>query len=215
MLVDKIKYALKINWIKSIEINFRHFGFRGVLKMPILIQYGSRIKAGKGSITFEDPLNFAMLKLNYRNNIFIENGGLLSLRGRSACFNYMNVVNVFKGAKLEIGNNFLANGQAEISCRKRIKFGDDCLISVHTMFLDTDFHPIIKENRIINEDKEIIFGDRVWIGCNTTVLKGTTVGNDIVVGAGSLLSGKYLENNSIYANRAPLDIVKTGIVWGR
>jgi acetyltransferase-like isoleucine patch superfamily enzyme len=31
-------------------------------------------------------------------------------------------------------------------------------------------------------------GDRVWIGANVTILKGVTIGNDAVVGAGSVVT---------------------------
>ena len=82
------------------------------------------------------------------------------------------------------------------------------------MFLDTDFHEILdQESARINDDREIIVGNRVWIGCNVTVLKGTVIVNDIVIGAGSQLSGKYIKNNSVYVSSSPVRLVKSGIRW--
>lgn len=214
MNYSRIASILRINILKSIITNFRHFGIKGLLKMPIIIHYGSSIKGPKNSIIFTKPLQFNMLLLKYRNRIFIENDGHIIVNGTKACFNVKNDVYIFSGATFELGHNFLANGRAEFNCRKRIKFGNDCLISVNTMFLDTDFHTIYNQNKeVINQDKEIIIGDRVWIGCNVTILKGTVIGNDIVIGAGSVLTGKYLEDNSIYAGNNPVAKIKSGISW--
>ncbi|NLC92847.1 MAG: acyltransferase [Treponema sp.] len=212
-LLSAINRFRKINWITTAYVNFRQFGLKGLLKLPILLQYGSRIKAVAGSIIFEKPLQFNMLLLKCKNTISIQSGGRIILHGTKACFNHMNAVLVGSKGVFEIGNSFMANGLGEFNCRKRLVFGDDCLISVHTMFLDTDYHTITKDGSIINHDREIIIGHRVWIGCNVTILKGTTIGNDIVIGAGSLLSGSYCENNSIYAGHNPTRPIKSGIVW--
>lgn len=114
---------------------------------------------------------------------------------------------------LEIGNNFVANGEAEFNCRKGLRFGDDVLISVHVMFLDTDYHPVYNlQGERINPDKEIVIGNKVWIGCNVTILKGALIGNNIIIGAGSLVTGKLLPDNSIYSGN-PITIIKKDISW--
>ena len=213
MQSSRLLSIFKIDILNSAVVNFRHFGIKGLFKMPIILQHGSKINGGRKSIIFTQPLQFNMLRLKRKNNIFIAEGGKIILNGTKAIFDYMNSVEVHSGAVFELGDNFIVNGQAEFNCRKKIKFGNGCLVSVHTMFLDTDFHAIYKQNKVINQDNEIIFGDRVWIGCNVTVLKGTVVGSDIVIGAGSVLAGEYLENNSIYAGNNPVKMIKSGISW--
>ena len=203
---------LRINLPYSIIINFRHFGLKGLLKMPITINYGSKFKC-KGSIVFSQPLQPNMLKINYGNTINVAKGGKIIFTGVKSCFNYKNAVLVHENAVLEIGDNFMANGEAEFNCKKRLKFGDDVLISVHTMFLDTDYHPIFNlQGERINQDKEIIIGNKVWIGCNVTILKGSVIGNNIIVGAGSIISGKLLSENSIYGGN-PIKVIKDDITW--
>jgi acetyltransferase-like isoleucine patch superfamily enzyme len=205
---------LKVNIIKSIYTNYHHFGFAGLFKFPIIMQYGSIIQGDRNSILFEKPLQFNMLTLKYKNKISIQKGGRIILRGTKACFNHMNSVLVGSKGVFEIGDQFMANGLAEFNCRKRLVFGDGCLTSVHTMFLDTDYHTITTmDGNIINLDKDIVIGNRVWVGCNVTILKGTKIGNDIVIGAGSLLSGDYCENNSIYVGHNPAKPIKSGIIW--
>ena len=86
----------------------------------------------------------------------------------------------------EIGNNFYVNGLSDFNCIKGLKFGDDVLVSIHVIFLDTDYHPIFnQQGDRINPDKEIIMGNKVWIGANVTILKGTHIGNNIIIGAGT------------------------------
>jgi acetyltransferase-like isoleucine patch superfamily enzyme len=48
---------------------------------------------------------------------------------------------------------------------------------------------------MINEDREVIVGNRNWIGCRTTVLKGTKVGDNCVIGANSFLNKSFQINN--------------------
>lgn len=208
-----LKRIYKINFAYSIFINFRHFGFNGLLKMPIIINYGSKLECRKGGVVFLKPLRLNMLSINYGNNIKVYKGGKIVCTGLKACFNYKNSVIVSSKGVLEIGNNFMANGEAEFNCRKGLKFGDDVLISVHVMFLDTDYHPIFNEQgERINHDREIIIGNKVWISCNVTILKGTHIGNDIIIGAGSLVTGKLLSENSIYSGN-PINLIKSGISW--
>ena len=50
------------------------------------------------------------------------------------------------------------------------------------------------------------YGDRigknVWIGANVTILKDSVIGDNCVVGAGSVVKGKYRENTVIAGNPA-------------
>lgn len=210
----KIIRYLKINFIYSMIINFRHFGFVGLFKMPIIINYGSRLKCkSKGGIVFLQPLRANMLSMFYGNTINVDKGGKIIFTGLKACFNYKNDVHIYSNGVMEIGNNFFANGETGFHCRKGLKFGNDVLLSVKITFLDTDYHPIFNlKGEKINGDREIVIGNNVWIGCNAIVLKGSYIGDYIVIGAGSLVSGNLLSENSIYSGN-PISLKKKGITW--
>jgi acetyltransferase-like isoleucine patch superfamily enzyme len=49
-------------------------------------------------------------------------------------------------------------------------------------------------------------GDRVWIGANVTILKGVTIGNDAVVGAGSVVTKDVPERAIAVGN--PAKVIK-------
>lgn len=209
-----LKRIFKINLVYSMFINFYHFGFTGLVKMPIIINYGSRLKCkSKGGVVFLKPLQTNMLSIYYGNCINVEVGGKIIFSGLKACFNYKNDVHVYPDGVMEIGNNFYANGETGFHCRKGLKFGDDVMLSVHIIFLDTDYHPIFNsQGERINLDREIVIGNNVWIGCRALILKGAIIGNNIIVGAGSLVSGKLLSDNSIYSGN-PIKLKKSDISW--
>lgn len=114
---------------------------------------------------------------------------------------------------LEIGENFTITAETSIICHKKIKFGNNVLISWENLFMDTDFHKIKSiENNIINEPKEIFVGNNVWIGCRNTILKGSQILNNCVIGSNSLINKKFDKNDILIAGN-PAKILKENIIW--
>ena len=54
----------------------------------------------------------------------------------------------------------------------------------------------INGDRFVTDD--IIIGNNVWIGANSIILKGSEIGNDCVIAAGTVVNGKFEENTLIY-----------------
>ena len=89
---------------------------------------------------------------------------------------------VFDGASLAIGKNSYMNASL-IQCANSITIGDDCAIAGDVLIQDTDFHPILDEERNENEfSKPILIGNHVWICAKAIVLKGVTIGDGAIVG---------------------------------
>jgi acetyltransferase-like isoleucine patch superfamily enzyme len=118
---------------------------------------------------------------------------------------------------IEIGDNTMMNGTCIVSYLN-VKIGMNCQIASSTLITDTDFHPIDSKTRkaqvegnpfsfdMVKKD-EIKIGDNVWIGWNSTILKGVEIGENSVVAAGSVvLKGKYPNNSLIAGN--PAKVVK-------
>ncbi len=118
---------------------------------------------------------------------------------------------------IEIGDNTMMNGTCIVSY-KNVKIGKNCQIASSTLISDTDFHPIDSKTRKAQVEgrpfsfdmvkkEEIKIGDNVWIGWNSTILKGVQIGENSVVAAGSVvLRGKYPNNSLIAGN--PAKVVK-------
>lgn len=118
---------------------------------------------------------------------------------------------------IEIGCNSSMEGQSQLAvCESTsIIIGEDCMFSNQVNFSTTDSHAIedLEGNRI-NPAKDIQIGNHVWIGQKTLVLKGSSVADNCIVGAYSLVNKKLTETNSIYAGH-PAHKVKEGINWNR
>lgn len=95
------------------------------------------------------------------------------------------------GGALRIGDN-VGISNSTIFCTNSIRIGDNVLIGNNTKIWDTDFHSLDQDVRRGADDqaqsKPIEIRDNVFIGANTIILKGVTIGEGSVIGAGSVLS---------------------------
>jgi serine acetyltransferase len=92
--------------------------------------------------------------------------------------------------KIVIGRGTYINRHTFLDASLKISIGQDCgigpgcYITDHDHGIDMDLSPLAQP--LISQPTKI--GDRVWIGANVTILKGVTIGNDAVVGAGSIVT---------------------------
>ena len=115
------------------------------------------------------------------------------------------------GGKIDIGEYCGISGST-IYAWDSIKIGNHTRIGANCKIIDNDFHPIELEYRhkSLNEKytrrAPIMIGDDCFIGMNSIILKGTILGNNVIVGAGSVVHGKFPDNVIIAGN--PAKIVK-------
>lgn len=99
---------------------------------------------------------------------------------------------------------------------KKITIGNDCMFSNKIQLRTSDSHSILDENaKRINLGGDIEIGNHVWIGNEVMVLKGTTIPDNCIVGARSIVTASLCATpNSIIAG-IPARVVKTNINWKR
>ena len=107
---------------------------------------------------------------------------------------------VFVGPFVEIQKNSIIGDNTRIQSHsficEKVTIGKKCFISHGVMFIND----LIKSGKIEKNTKlfkKTIIGDRVIIGSNATILP-VSISNDIVVGAGSVVT-KNLSTKGIYA----------------
>ncbi len=95
------------------------------------------------------------------------------------------------GASLIIGDDFGMTGGA-IVCEARITIGDRVTVGANTVIADTDFHPLDPVRRyeapLDGATRPVVIEDDVFIGMQCLVLKGVTIGQGSVIGAGSVVT---------------------------
>ena len=93
------------------------------------------------------------------------------------------------GWNIEVGNNFFANYGLTILDVGKVTIGDYAQIAPNVSIY-TAGHPIHPDSR--NSGYEYGFpiriGNNVWIGGNTVILPGVTIGDNAVIGAGSVVT---------------------------
>lgn len=98
----------------------------------------------------------------------------------------------------------------------KIRIGNDCMFSYGIDIMSSDGHPVfIKGKRYkYNRSKNINIGNHVWIGMHTQILKGVTIPNNCVIGAGSLVNKSFSGDNCIIGGH-PAKVIKRDIDWRR
>jgi maltose O-acetyltransferase len=94
-----------------------------------------------------------------------------------------------KDAVIKTGDGCRING-ATIQCKTSVTIGKNCIIG-SAMIMDTDFHSTDHNHRNDLEfikSKPILIGDDVWIGGQSAILKGVSIGNKSVVGFRALVT---------------------------
>jgi acetyltransferase-like isoleucine patch superfamily enzyme len=96
-----------------------------------------------------------------------------------------------KKSFLEIGANFAMTG-GTLCAAERIMIGNNVVVGANTNITDTDFHALAWKQRRLEPSggrtAAIMIEDNVFIGMNCLVLKGVTIGQRSVIGAGSVIA---------------------------
>ncbi len=98
----------------------------------------------------------------------------------------------FSGARITAGDHVLMIGTI-IVARKSVEIGDGTGVAANVVIADSDFHVVWPPERRfdlapIEEAKPVKIGRRVWIGYGAIILKGVTIGDNAVIGAGSVVT---------------------------
>ena len=93
------------------------------------------------------------------------------------------------GCNMHVGKNFYANFSLTVVDDADIFIGDSVMIAPNVT-IATGTHPVCPELReqVYQYNLPVHIGNRVWIGAGTVILPGVTIGDDTVIGAGSVVT---------------------------
>lgn len=139
-------------------------------------------------------------------NLFIGDRVVLNSRNKGYHINMHSSVKLFvdrEGAQIRIGGKTRIHGACIHAC-ELVEIGNNCLIAANTQIFDSNGHDLSfpnVENRVNTKgvSKPIKIEDNVWIGANSIVLPGVTIGKGSVISA-----------NSVVANDVPPMVVAGG-----
>lgn len=137
----------------------------------------------------------AQISNNRGNKALIQIGNNSWLKGQLLILKH--------GGEIVIGKDCFIGDNTKIWSSVKVKIGDRVLISHNVNIHDNSSHPLNAEARhkdflhvrkiglqdaVEIGEKEIIIGNDVWIGFNSTILKGVTIGDGAVIGANSIIT---------------------------
>jgi len=216
-----LKKIFQIGYINTLRLNYRYFGFYGIFHPYILASKSVKIKSLGGTVRVPENAPVATVSMGFNivsvfdtpgNKTIWDNNGEIVFKGKAGICQGTQISN---SGRLTFGDQFMVTANSTIICQKAIEFGSEVLLSWDILIMDTDFHKIFEnenENHILNEPKPIQMGNHVWIGCGSTILKGSVLPDDAVIAAGSLISGDYSNDaHKIIAGQGK--ILKENIQW--
>lgn len=154
--------------------------------------------------------------LDYRANIYnSSNNPLKIIVGDGSHIDGILMVWKNKG-EIIIGKNTYIGLGSRVWSAKRISIGNNVQVAHNVNIFDNNIHsidPKIRNKEFLqhyeNDDSnlkemEVIIEDNVWLGANAIVLKGVTIGENSIVGAGSVVTKNIPPNCIVVGNPAKI-----------
>lgn len=126
--------------------------------------------------------------------------------------------------KIYVGEYTWIGNQSVIESVNRVEIGNNTIISTNVFITDNNNHPISPEFRRYysftkdgddskkwkhSSNAPVIIGENCWIGRNSRIQKGVTIGNNSIVAANSVVTKSVPENCIVGGN--PAGIIRTDI----
>lgn len=98
---------------------------------------------------------------------------------------------------------------------KKINIGRDCMLSTDIEIRTGDSHSIFcnQTGKRINYGSDVIIKDHVWIGSNVSVLKGSLIEDNCIIGTRSVVTNRVIQNS--IAVGVPAKIIRHNVTWDR
>jgi acetyltransferase-like isoleucine patch superfamily enzyme len=107
------------------------------------------------------------------------------------------------GGRLKIGNHCFFNINSSITCVESIEIGNNCKFGNNLVIIDHDHNFKTQSPEFVSSPIKI--GYNVWCGANVTILRGTDIGDNCVIGAGATVKGK-IEADSLMVPKNVKDV---------
>jgi acetyltransferase-like isoleucine patch superfamily enzyme len=103
--------------------------------------------------------------------------------------------------EIVLGDCCVVSPGARLRSAASIRIGDDVMLAERCLITDADWHDV--HHRIFPGKKAPVrIGNNVWLGDSVTVCKGVTIGDNSVIGAGSVVTRDVPENTIAAGNPA-------------
>lgn len=175
----------------ELEAFLQHVKERKPLNTPEIYEFMNRASDEARRITFE--LNGAYHSMPEVRDLFARLFG----KPIDPSFRVFPPFYTDFGKNITVGKNVFINACCHFQDQGGITLGDNCLVG-HNVVFATLNHGFAPEERQSMLPAPIVVGRNVWIGSNSTILQGVTIGDNSIIAAGSVVT-KDVPANAIVA----------------
>jgi acetyltransferase-like isoleucine patch superfamily enzyme len=131
-----------------------------------------------------------------------------SIMGGSHKYGTVELQARYSESNIILGNNIWTNNNLLIISANKVEIGSNTMIGQNVTIMDFEAHGInAKKRKSIGLVGSIIIGENVWIGNNVTILKNSEIGDNSIIAAGAVVSGRFPEN--VIIGGVPAKFIKT------
>ena len=213
-LASMCDFLLDINHFQEVNSIVSKFVQAG----KMVLAFDNTVHGNQGQEVFEanrpdelvsrirDSINSAQVGVNNQENIIQDgNWNVFQVDDKASfiigtnviCRNFENF-HVSSG-KLILHNGVFINNSCSFNCMERIEIGAGTMMGEGVRFYDHDhIYTAEKIEKWQWTSAPIIVGRDCWIGSNVTILKGVTIGENTIIGAGCLIRNDIPANSVVY-----------------
>ncbi len=201
-IIRIIRLIFKINWIKTLYINFKTQKFSDAIKLPIIVFGKLKIYSLSGKVTINCPIKFGTILIgkdfdHFPNSLLpvkllvnkelIFNGPTI-ISGGTTITSWTGIISIGKYTSIGSGN--------VIKSSVKITIGDYSRIVSNCILMDTNVHFVVNSNNSISNIFGEIFIDKYcWINAGTVINKGVKLPKYTITGRNSFINKDYSNEN--------------------
>jgi acetyltransferase-like isoleucine patch superfamily enzyme len=110
------------------------------------------------------------------------------------------------GGHIDVGDSVIVLPGVRISSATHVTIGRNTMLATNCYISDADWHDVYDRTSAPGSCAPVVLHDNVWIGDSALVCKGVTIGENSVIGAGSVVTANIPPN--VIAAGNPARVVK-------
>jgi len=205
-IIRIIRLVFKINWVKTLYVNFKTQRLSEAIKLPIIVFGKLKLKSLKGKIIFECPVKFGIIQIgkdiDYLSSSYLPT--IISISSGNVIFKGKLILSggntiICNGGNIILGKYVILATGVNIRSYKKIEIGEYTRLASNCFIMDTNVHYLLnnENKKVSNIQEDIFIGKYCWLNSGTTIAKGAIIPDYSISTRNSYLNKDYsLENRT-------------------